>query len=308
MHSLKHHVYQAAILISTSSSIKRSSAFISVIITFSFIVALLLAGCGVEVVEYPDKEDAETRIEAERPDALPRLTAYLSEKYGFSEDDYTVDYIVPWIHGSGGVYINIGGNSPDGFSGYWGEYWQARIRVDGKLAYVNFSVVDSQMACDTIQTEKYKSDFEAWFRSELRLPEDCALAVSVDDDNAVSDINLNGYKHIYPAKSNEVSKWVAFFLPSENESHYGMSGYYDGEDLFSPINEKLIVEIIYPSGAPLEDFPEPDELSALFPQDKTGDIAIYICYKRPYNPEAETAGEYSEGVLWFRDNNGPSQE
>jgi hypothetical protein len=234
----------------------------------AFIAAASLAfltGCELEffgftiMPSYTDKEDGIVQIETERHDALPQLESYLNAKYGISTEEYTVLDFKPLYYDSeekGGLRILISGNKSP--KPYFLGVWQAKIRAGDREFYVNYSVSDSSFGCDTLQYDEYMADCKNWLYSEVGFPEDYELDISIDD-------SADEGSH----------RWV--YIDGGSEVKGTLYDYYDKTDIFSPVEESMVITIYPPdrTSSVSGNLTEHDFAEA-FPENKTGDIKIYI--------------------------------
>jgi hypothetical protein len=231
---------------------KRIRFCVSVLL--SVLMLASLSGCQER---YPLEEEGKQQIEIDLSEAEPCLEAYLQTKYGLTANDYTVSELAPWTLDS---VLTITPGSGDG--AYYSGYWQAKIDTTDETFYVRFSVSGDGTSFDTRQGEEYYSDLETWLRENLDLPDSCTLYLSAD---GISNI----------AQANGL---LSFFF---HTSYRALSGSYDGENVFSPVEEYLDIDIYYPDGFSDSDYVSTEELEQVFSSEKTGDITVRIGSKAP---------------------------
>jgi hypothetical protein len=232
-----------------------------------------LAGCISDPAFQRDEGEAQIKID--RPYAEQNLKFYLSEKYGFSETDYSVAYLEPRTNSS----LVIGAQYT-----YYTGGWQAqiKIRTSGKSAYVQVSgTKDSHGGTDTLQSDEYLNDLRTWFYHETELSDKYKLTVSAGGD-AVTPIK-------------PISAPLFTWLFTGRTYITSLVGYYDGENLFSPVTQTLVIRIHYPRGTPDSEYLTEEELAAVFPESSvTGDITIMVVAETPGDQFTKT------DLLWAR--------
>lgn len=229
-------------------------------------LACCLSGCeflGFKYVGYPEEEQGRQQIEIDRPYAESCMRAYLGEKYGLSDGDYSINDLLPWTLGSRTYF-----QTPD--RPYYMGTWQARIDAGSESFYASVAVSGDELSCDSRQADEYYPRMEAWVREALQLPEACKVSIDIDTDRAGT---------IIQADRNPIETVVRLF--SGYEHYMTLVGYYDGEDLFSPIRGELRIYVYYPEGCTGEDYASEAELSEVFPEDVTGDITVAVRLKAP---------------------------
>ncbi len=235
-------------------------------ILLAALLACCLSGCeslGFKYVGYPEEEQGRQQIEADRPEAQACMEAYLWEKYGMAEGDYAINDLAPWTLASI-TRITLGGRGDP----YYQGQWQARIDAGDGEFYARVAVSGEKSSYDTRQATEHYSLLEAFVRERLDLPEECELHIYVDDTES-----------IIPADRNWVEKTIYFVFPRDAQKT--LSGYYDGRNLFSPIERELEVDIIYPDGCTAQDYRSDAWVAQAFPTQATGDISLQVHQKAP---------------------------
>jgi hypothetical protein len=224
-----------------------------------------------------DRISGDEQMRTERPLAGQRLSAYLLDKYGLDESDYSVIRNEPYMNGDAGITIEIGGGSLDGVNSYFSGFWQARIQIAGNDEYINYSVSEPYFGYDTLQADEYYAALESWLYDNLLLPEGYSVGLEIDNSNNKSLIDSP--KTIYPAK-NPLESLIALCTGDYGERR-SLRGYYDESDIFSAVTQKLMVTVRYSND--LDDGrwdSNAIDYEGLFRQAIAKDITIFIQYRK----------------------------
>jgi hypothetical protein len=257
----------------------RSAVSRCVLLLLSCLLIVSVAGCAKD----PDRIAGEAQIKIERPLAKQRLSAYLLDKYGLTESDYTVIRNKPYMRGDAGIMIILDGHSVDGVSSYYSGFWQARVRIDGVDEYDNYSVSEPYFGYDTVQADEYYAALQSWLYDNLSVPESYSIGITIDDSNHLS------VETLYPAK-NLIGSWGALFT-GDYDGHRSLSGYYDESNIFSPISNRLFISIFGKESEPGQ-WASNIDYERLFHQAIAKDITVLINYRGQISNRDEW--------LWYR--------
>jgi hypothetical protein len=139
------------------------------------VLACCLSGCellGFKYEGFSQQEEGEQQIEIDRPYAESCMRAYLSEKYGLSDDEYSISDLAPWTLDSI-TYISTPGGA------YYSGLWQAKITIGDESFYASVAVSGDQLSHDSWQADEYYSKLEVWIRANLQLPDSCEVDIDI---------------------------------------------------------------------------------------------------------------------------------